>query len=263
MITIKEPDVAGLFYPASKEEINTSLKDLFANAKSNESLSPPKAIICPHAGYIYSGVIAASAYKQIIPIKNKIKTVIIIGPAHKLPFHGIATHTADFFRTPCGDIALNKRVYEITNILEYIKELPQAFTDEHCIEVQLPFLQSILDDFTIVPFVVGHVDYRAVAKLLGLVWGNDKTLIIISSDLSHYYDYNYANMLDKKTSNNIVNKRPEELGSDSACGRIPIQGLLKIAIDKDLTITELNLCNSGDTAGDKLKVVGYGSYHIV
>lgn len=262
MSLAKQPNVAGSFYPAKKLTLQTTVTDLLKEAKAPAGLKPAKAIIAPHAGYVYSGQTAAIAYKTLIPLKNQITTAILIGPAHFVPFFGIATLYADEFITPLGAILVDNQVIRNSFQLKQVVELETAFQKEHCLEVQLPFLSQVLPHCKIVPFLVGNTSYQEVTELLKKLWGGPETIIIVSSDLSHYHDYESAQKLDNETTNAIETLQPEKLNIHSACGKLAIQGLLQCAIDFGLTIQRLDLRNSGDTAGDKKRVVGYGAYHL-
>ena len=258
----KQPNVAGSFYPAKKLTLQQTVTDLLAEVKNINVSKPPKAIIAPHAGYVYSGYTAAVAYKSLSGLKNQITTAILIGPAHFVPFFGIATIYADEFITPLGSVAVDNQVIRTALQLKQVVELEAAFQKEHCLEVQLPFISQVLPHCKIAPFLVGNTSYQEVTELLKKVWGGSETIIIVSSDLSHYHDYETANKLDNDTSIAIENLQPEQLSANSACGKLAIQGLLQCAIDFGLKITKLDLRNSGDTAGDKSRVVGYGAYHL-
>lgn len=258
----KQPNVAGEFYPVKKQILQQTITDLLTEAKYNTALKAPKAIIVPHAGYIYSGPTAAIAYKTLFNLKNQITTAILIGPAHFVPFFGIATIYADEFITPLGAVLVDQQIVRNALQLKQVTELEAAFQKEHCLEVQLPFISQILPQCKIVPFLVGNTSYQEVAELLKKVWGGNETIIIVSSDLSHYHDYESAQKLDNETAAAIESLQPEKMNNNSACGRVAIQGLLQCAIDFGLKITKLDLRNSGDTAGDKSRVVGYGAYHL-
>lgn len=257
----KQPNVAGSFYPAKQLTLQQTVTDLLAAVPAS-SANLPKAMIVPHAGYIYSGQIAAYAYKSFLKSKHKINNIILIGPAHFVPFFGIATTYADSFITPLGSIDVNQDIVSKALQLKQVIELDRAFQKEHCLEVQLPFISQVLPHSKIVPFLVGNASYQEVAELMKAVWGGGDTLIIVSSDLSHYHDYATANKLDNETSLAIENLQIEKLGANSACGRLAIQGLLQCAVDFGLKVSKLDLKNSGDTAGDMARVVGYGAYHL-
>lgn len=255
----RKPAVAGQFYPQEPQELNSLLKELFASARLTQ-VSQVKAIIVPHAGYIYSGEVAASAYMTLIPQMHKIKRVILLGPAHRVGFHGMASTSASFFNTPLGNIVIDKGAINSIESLPQVVQLDRAHQHEHSLEVQLPFLQNLLDEFTLVPLVVGECTAEQVAEVLELLWGGDETLIVISSDLSHYNTYLDALEQDRNTSQSIVNMQPDKIEFDDACGRIPIKGLLLEATEHGLTPHQVDLRNSGDTAGNKDRVVGYGAY---
>ncbi|MFA7386293.1 MAG: AmmeMemoRadiSam system protein B, partial [Thiohalobacteraceae bacterium] len=211
---------------------------------------------------VYSGPIAATAYARLRPISARIRRVVLLGPAHRIAFRGLATSSATAFRTPLGtvriDTATNTQLLE----LPQVQVLDDAHAAEHSLEVQLPFLQELLGDFTLVPLVVGDASYAEVAEVLDAVWGGDETLILISSDLSHYQDYASAQRLDRFTSQAIEALQPERLEFQHACGRTPVGGLLLAARARGLQAELLDLRNSGDTAGPRDKVVGYGAYAI-
>ena len=238
-----------MFYPADATELRRTVEDYLAEASPDEGASP-KAIIAPHAGYIYSGPIAASAYACIRP--TGITRVVLLGPAHRVYLDGLAASSALAWRTPLGDVRVAAP--------EGIPILDPAHAEEHSLEVQLPFLQVVLDDFTLIPLVVGQATPREVAAVLESLWGGPETLIVISSDLSHYESYETANRMDTAATEAILNLDPDALGSGSACGRIPIGGLLRLAKQKGLRAELLDLRNSGDTAGPHDQVVGYGAY---
>lgn len=262
MTNVRQPNVAGTFYPAEREVLKATIKDLLAKA-SISNLPAPKAIIAPHAGYIYSGPIAATIYKTLLPQRDVIKRVVLLGPAHRVAFEGIAITNMDSFRTPLGNVAVDKESNAIISKLLQVNFFESAYDMEHCLEVQLPFLQSILSRFTIVPCIVGNSSPTAVAEVIKALWGDPTTLIVISSDLSHYLDYSTAQRLDSKTNEAIKKLLPDDIHHNQACGSLPIRGLLLAAQQLQLKATTLDLRNSGDTAGDHNRVVGYGAYHFV
>lgn len=256
----RQPAVAGSFYPANPKQLQQILAQYLHDAEIDAKA--PKAIIAPHAGYIYSAPIAASAYARLKTARDVIKRVVLIGPSHRVGFQGLAVSQADAFITPLGSIPVDTQAIQILLQLPFVNTIEQAHSHEHSLEVQLPFLQTVLDDFSIIPIVAGDATPEQVAQVLALLWGGDETLIVISSDLSHYHDYATAQQLDKATSVAIENLQYEKLGYESACGRVPVSGLLKLARDNALTVKNIDLRNSGDTAGDKQRVVGYGAYII-
>ncbi len=259
MQQIRQPAVAGLFYPANPHELATMVDSFLAEVPAG-NLAPPKAIIVPHAGYIYSGPIAAAAYRKLEPLRERITRVVLLGPSHRVGFIGLAVSSADVFHTPLGDIPLDRALCEQLALLPQVHHLDQAHAMEHSLEVQLPFLQRVLGHFTLVPLVVGEATSDEVAEVLETAWGGDETLIVISSDLSHYHSYTEAQQMDMKTCHSIESLRPESIVYEGACGRNPVKGLLQVARRKGLTAHTLDLRNSGDTAGSKESVVGYGAW---
>ena len=256
----REPTVAGTFYPANPQHLHLMLGQYLQDAKIEAKV--PKAIIAPHAGYVYSGPVAASAYARLKKAKDKIKRVVIIGPSHRVAFRGLAVSRASSFTTPLGAIPVDQNAVEMIVQFPFVQYLEQAHTFEHSLEVHLPFLQETLADFNIVPIVAGDATPDQVAQVLSTLWGGNEALIVISSDLSHYHDYATAKMLDQETSEKIEKRQYELITPESACGKVPVSGLLKLARDKALSIKTIDLRNSGDTAGNKSRVVGYGAYVI-
>ena len=258
---VRLPAVAGQFYTSNPEELERQVDHFLKQAQSPD-IGAPKAIIAPHAGYVYSGPVAATAYKTLEQVKDQIKQVVIMSPAHRYGFRGIAWSQADYFRTPLGDIPVDKNAIASLDDLDYVMPLEQAFEGEHALEVHLPFLQLSLTEFSLVPFIVGMTSAQQVAEVLNRLWGDKHTLIVISSDLSHFHEYHQAQQLDRRTSNNIEKLNYEAIGGEDACGTYPLSGLLLAAQQKQLHANVLDLRNSGDTAGDKSRVVGYGAYII-
>lgn len=258
---IRRPAVAGMFYPADPAELDQMLDDMLADAKVIDSPAP-KAIIVPHAGYIYSGPVAATAYRHIRNLAAQITRVILLGPSHRVPFYGIAASSAQQFQTPLGMIPLDRSLIDQLVHTHQVKLLDEAHSMEHSLEVHLPFLQKTLGNFTLVPLVVGDASPEEVAKVLETCWGGKETLIVISSDLSHYHDYATAQHMDRVTSQAIETLAFEDIHYDDACGRNPVKGLLELARKKGLHAKTIDLRNSGDTAGPRDQVVGYGAYLI-
>ncbi len=254
----RPPAVAGMFYPADKHQLQSMIQSYLDHTTPVGGL--PKAIIAPHAGYVYSGPIAASAYARLQQGRGRINRVVLLGPAHRVGFRGCALSKALWFATPLGDIPVDREACAKLKALPFVQELDQAHAEEHSLEVHLPFLQEVLGAFSLVPVVVGDASPDDVARLLDSLWGGDETLIVISSDLSHYHDYATAKRMDQTTSEAIVDLRPEALNFESACGRLPVSGLLLVAKQRGMTVEALDVRNSGDTAGSKDRVVGYGSY---
>lgn len=258
MASVRNPAVAGLFYPGDPRELRALLADYLGSVRPGGPV--PKAIIVPHAGYIYSGPIAASAYARLKPARGTITRVVLLGPAHRVGFEGLALSGADYFVTPLGQIPVDRAALDKVSALPQVHRLDAAHAQEHSLEVHLPFLQEVLGDFTLVPLVVGDAGPEQVGAVLDLLWGGPETLIVISSDLSHYHDYATAQRLDRATSQAIEALRPQDIGSDQACGRHPVNGLLHVARARGLHAHTIDLRNSGDTAGTRDQVVGYGAY---
>jgi len=258
MENIRKPAVAGSFYPANPIELQQQLDTLLAAV--NNGNPPPKAMILPHAGYIYSGPVAASGYARLAGSTDRITRVILLGPAHRQYVKGLALPDATAFSTPLGTIPLD------IEALQQIRQLPQVSTDaaahrsEHSLEVHLPFLQRTLKDFTLVPILVGDATAGEVREVIEQLWGGRETLLIVSSDLSHYHDYATATRLDAATSKAIEALALEDIDHHDACGRNPVSGLLLYARQHGLHIKTIDLRNSGDTAGPRDQVVGYGAY---
>jgi len=262
MVNIRKSAVAGTFYPADPEQLRVMLAHYINDVPQAEKV--PKAIIAPHAGYIYSGPIAATVYARLQTVKSRINRVVLIGPSHYVGFHGLAVSTAEQFATPLGYIAVDTDAVTKLAELPFIHFIEQAHEREHSLEVHLPFLQAVLDTFTLVPVVAGDASATDVCCVIEQFWGQPETLIVISSDLSHFHDYKTAQMRDKKTSEMIEKLQYEKLEGSRACGCVPIGGLLKLAKKRGLQVKTVDLRNSGDTAGsdNKSRVVGYGAYVI-
>jgi hypothetical protein len=250
--------VAGLFYPADARELRALVSALLASAEA--AGPPPKALIVPHAGYIYSGPVAATGYAHLANARAAIKRVVLLGPAHFIAFRGLAASSADAFATPLGLVPVDRPAMASILDLPQVRILDQAHAQEHSLEVQLSFLQVVLDDFSLVPLAVGEAAPEEVGEVLQALWGGPETLLVISSDLSHYHDYETARRLDAETSRAIEALQPEPLHYGQACGRHPINGLLQVARMLGLRARTLDLRNSGDTAGPRDRVVGYGAY---
>ena len=255
----RKPAVAGLFYPDDPIVLKQQLDEYLSGTPRLET--NPKALIVPHAGYIYSGPIAGSAYLQLVAIRERIQRVVLLGPAHRVGFRGLAASSAEFFSTPIGLVRLDRQAIDDILTLPQVRVFDDAHLEEHCLEVQLPFLQAVLDkDFTLVPLVVGETEADEVAEVIDKLWGGPETLLVISSDLSHYQDYDTARRLDSATSAAIEQLNSQALDYHQACGRNPISGLLVAARRHHLQAKTLDLRNSGDTAGNRDRVVGYGAY---
>ena len=257
---IKRPVVAGLFYPSSAEELRSTLQSLMETATVRPE-DRPHAIIAPHAGYQYSGPVAANAYATLATWADQIRRVVVLAPSHRLGFSGIASSSADVFQTPLGDIPVDQDAVREARMLPGVHELDEAFAQEHALEVQLPFLQTVLPEFALVPLVVGDAHSDDVSRIIDQFCGPE-TLIVVSSDLSHFHDYASCQERDRSTTALIEELREEQIGPYEACGAFPVRGLLKSARRHGWRVRTLDLRNSGDTAGDKSRVVGYGAYEF-
>jgi AmmeMemoRadiSam system protein B len=256
MSTVRPPAVAGLFYPADPEELSHYLRQLLDDAQPQELI--PKALIAPHAGYIYSGPVAASAYAALKPVADRIRRVVLLGPTHRVAVRGLALPGVDAFDTPLGRVAVDTAAAQAIAQLPQVSVSPQAHALEHSLEVHLPFLQSVLGDFRLLPLAVGMATPEEVAEVLEALWGSDETLIVVSSDLSHYLPYADAQRVDKQTVQDILHLR-EPIDHEQACGGTPISGLILAARRHRLAPHLLDLRNSGDTAGSRDQVVGYAA----
>ena len=253
------PAVAGMFYPNSPDRLQTDVLDLLAEAAPKPRLTP-KALITPHAGYIYSGGVAAAAFATLRDSAHAIKRVVLIGPAHYVQVPGIAVPTFSSFETPLGRVLVDLQALSTLADLEFVVTANGPHVPEHCLEVELPFLQSVLASFQIVPLVVGDALPNDVARALRSLWGGPDTLIVVSSDLSHYHPYEVAQRLDADTANAIEHGDWASLGPNQACGCLAVAGLLIEAGRRGFKAHRLSLCNSGDTAGSRDRVVGYGAW---
>jgi len=259
---IRQPAVAGAFYPDNPATLQSDLAAMLDQAEQRElAATSIKALIVPHAGYIYSGPVAATAYRLLMPRRGQIKRVVLLGPSHRVPFHGLAIPTDEQFRTPLGDIPLDLRALARIESLPGVEKRDDAHAWEHSLEVQLPFLQAVLEDFELVPIVVGAAEAAVVAQVLETLWGGEETLIVISSDLSHFKPYGDARITDRATTR-LIEQKQDTLVGEQACGCHPLNGLLRLARERGLQVRTLDLRNSGDTAGPKNQVVGYGSYAV-
>jgi hypothetical protein len=258
---IRPPAVAGAFYPAAPDALRHEVASLLAQAqpRTPQAAPPPKAIIAPHAGYIYSGAIAATAYARLVPVRARIKRVVLLGPAHRVAVQGLALPGTGAFATPLGNVAVDADAVNLIADLPQVVVSGQAHALEHSLEVHLPFLQAALDDFKLVPLVVGRAPPQAVAEVIERLWGGDETLIVVSSDLSHYLPYAQAQATDRDTARQILARQPV-IDPHQACGAAPVNGLLVAASRCGLGPRLLDLRNSGDTAGDRARVVGYAAF---
>lgn len=266
-MNVRPAAVAGSFYPADPVRLREMVRgyletgtELVETVTELVEVSTPKAIIAPHAGYVYSGPIAGSAYVHVAPLAGQIERVVMLSPSHTMAINELATTSAHTFQTPLGDVAIDRGAIKQALSLPQVQVLDAAHVREHGIEVHLPFLQEILGNFSLVPFVVGLTSPEDVQEVIETLWGGAETLIVISSDLSHFLNYKEAQQLDGATGAAIERLQPDAIQRDGACGRRPIQGLLLSAKQRNMSVVTLDLRNSGDTAGSKDRVVGYGAW---
>jgi AmmeMemoRadiSam system protein B len=258
MESIRNPVVAGQFYPGSASELRTCIEEFLAAVRFGPEPAP-KALIVPHAGYAYSGPVAASAYARLGPHRDRYTRVVLLGPSHCVALAGLAVSGAAAFRTPLGDIRLDHKTIDAIDD-RHVIPLEAGHRHEHSIEVHLPFLQVTIGSFLLVPLVVGDASATAVADVLDALWNGDETLIVVSSDLSHYLGYEQAQARDRATCAAIESLAGERIGFRDACGAAPVRGLLTAARRRGMRVDTLDLRNSGDTTGGCGQVVGYGAW---
>lgn len=260
MPAIRPAAVAGSFYPRDAAALAAQLSGYLATVNSASAKArAPKAIIAPHAGYMYSGPVAASVYAQLAPLRGRVTRVVLAGPAHRVYVSGVAIPSSSAFATPLGDVPLDRDALARIAELPFVETSDRAHALEHSLEVHLPFLQSVLGRFSLVPIVVGDATPDQVARLLEALWGGEETLIVVSSDLSHYLPYDAARERDRRTAESIL-RLDAAIEPEEACGAHPINGLLVMARRRGLATQVVDLRNSGDTAGPRDQVVGYGAF---
>ncbi len=261
MPDVRPAAVAGSFYPEAPAALAADVRAHLTGAQTRYSPTGavPKALIVPHAGYVYSGPIAAAGYAQLNAGRETIRRVVLFGPTHRVPIRGLALPSARAFATPLGTVDIDRKAAAAALLLPQVCANDAAHAFEHALEVQLPFLQAVLENFRIVPFVVGDATPGEVAEVIDLLWGGAETLFVVSSDLSHYHRYAEAREIDRVTGDAIL-ALSATLDHEQACGATPINGLLLAARRHGLRAKLLDLRNSGDTAGDKSRVVGYASF---
>jgi len=261
MLHVRPAAVAGMFYPAESTELREQVDALLAGAGAAAPAAPapeaPKALIVPHAGYVYSGPVAASAYAAVRPLAGRVRRVVLLGPAHRVYLTGMALPEADAFETPLGVVPVDLDALER---IPWVPRSADAHLREHSLEVQLPFLIRALGDFALVPLCVGEATPQEVARAIDALWGGPETLIVVSSDLSHYLPYQVARSTDRGTAHAILSLGPRPIHHEQACGATPVNGLLLIARRRGLRAELLDLLSSGDTAGGRAEVVGYGAF---
>jgi len=257
-MNLREAAVQGTFYPADRDRLRQDI-DRFLMRDPPALGNSPKVLIAPHAGYVYSGATAAAAYRCLRQSAESIERVVVLGPAHRVYLQGMALPGVAAFSTPLGDIPLDLECMASVSELPGVSVDEEAHRLEHSIEVQLPFLQAVLGGFSLVPIVVGHCDPRGVGAVIDAVWGGRETLLVISTDLSHFHSYNEARQLDTITCERILAKDNTLVGED-ACGAQALNGLMSAAHCQQLRVQLLDMCNSGDSAGSRERVVGYGAF---
>jgi hypothetical protein len=258
---VRAAAVAGLFYPEDPAELRATVDAMLAANLARASTAPrPKALVAPHAGYVYSGPVAATAYATLRPFAHEITRVVLLGPAHRVAFAGIALPSVDAFQTPLGAVPVDTDAFAAVRSLAGVVVDDRPHAAEHSLEVQLPFLQRVLETFSIVPAVVGQCDAAVVGGFVDALWGGDETLIVVSSDLSHYENYASAQAHDRATADAVLAGAGSAVSPRDACGAFPLRGLLASAHEHDVTAALLDLRSSGDTAGPRDRVVGYGAF---
>jgi len=262
MVSVRPAAVAGMFYPRDARALAAGVKDLLGGVEDfSPRLAFPKAIVVPHAGYVYSGAVAARAYDELSGVRGIVRRVVLLGPVHRVPVRGLAAPTAEAFETPLGLVPIDREA------LREVEDLPQVLVSdaahamEHSLEVQLPFLQTVLGGFSLVPFAVGSASVEEVAQVLERLWGGPETLIVVSTDLSHYHGYEEARQVDAGTVARIA-AHASDIDHEEACGATPLNGLLCCAKARNIPVRLLAACNSGDTAGGRDRVVGYSSFAL-
>lgn len=261
MNEIRTPAVAGSFYSSDPHELREDVTHLLQATRP--LVQDPKGLIVPHAGYLYSAKVAAAAYACVHPPAERNLQVVLLGPSHRIYFRGVALSSAHWYTTPLGKVAIDDQAVRLLRALPQVHLMDEAHRWEHSLEVQLPFLQVLLaNGFSLVPLVVGCAEPHEVAQVINLLWNDVNTLVIVSSDLSHYHDYQTARAIDAATSDAIVELHYEDIAPEQACGYVPLRGLLYFARERGFRVTNLDLKNSGDTAGPRDRVVGYGAYAV-
>ncbi|MEZ5411805.1 MAG: AmmeMemoRadiSam system protein B [Acidimicrobiales bacterium] len=262
--TVRRPAVAGIFYPAVAGALRAEIQRCLAGTGAVGRAAAPKAIVVPHAGYIYSGPIAAAAYRRLAEGRDTVRRVLLLGPAHRVPVRGLALSGAERWFTPLGPVPVDTDAVGALAELAGVAIDDGAHRREHSLEVQVPFLQTVLDEFSLIPVVVGDASAGEVAAVIDTVWDDPATVVVVSTDLSHYLSYDHAARVDARTAAAVVAGDPGAVGDRDACGCRPLRGLLKAVASHpgDHSVELLDLRSSGDTAGDRDRVVGYGAFAV-
>lgn len=258
---VRQPAVAGQFYTADPEALQKEVDELLEAADEPDEKAP-KAVIAPHAGFMFSGTVAATAYARLAPARERVRRVVVLGPSHFVPVRGLAASSAARFATPLGEMPVDANGLETALAQPGVSVFDRAHEREHAIETQLPFIQRVLGDVAIIPLVVGDATPEEVGQVLSALWGDEETAIAISSDLSHFHEDAVARDLDATTARMIVTLRADELGPDNACGYLPIGGLLWNAARREARMRTLQMANSSDAGGPGDSVVGYGAFAL-
>ena len=256
----KAPEVSGLFYTDDPEELSQTVADYIRKGAIAPPFKKIRGLIAPHAGHIYSGAIAGSAYSLLAKLSPSIKTIVLLGPSHQYPLEDIAIHSADFFSTPLGKIPVDQTLKKAVLDFPFVRQLDAAFIREHSLEVHLPFIQRAAPQAAILPLLVGYTPTEKIAELIALAMASDTTFLLVSSDLSHFHPYLEARKIDGETTQMIEDLHFQTISGERACGCYPIKGLLQWAKNNNYQLKAIDVRNSGDTAGDKTRVVGYGAY---
>lgn len=260
---VRPPAVAGTFYPADPGELRATVRACLDAARPDFE-GEVAAIVVPHAGYAYSGPVAASAYALLERggRREPVERVVLVGPAHYVPLFGLAVPGVDALATPLGEVTVDDDLRALALGHPAVTVDDRAHAHEHSLEVQLPFIQVVLGDVPVLPLVAGRVRPEEVAGALGRLWGDPGTLLVVSTDLSHYHDYDTAVAIDRQTVSAVCDRRPSLIGDEQACGSRPLRGLLILARERGMAVVALDVRNSGDTAGDRDRVVGYASFAV-
>lgn len=253
--------MAGLFYPAGRDQLAAQVEHLLSDARRTSRGGAVRAIIAPHAGYVHSGPVAASAFAALrdLPQALRPQRVVVIGPAHHVAFAGIAAPNTAVFATPLGEMPVDREAIERIRALPQVLVSDEPHKPEHALEVELPFILTVLGPLPIVPLLVGQTSGQEVAEVLRQMW-DDATLVVVSSDLSHYLDAKAARDRDAATAAAIEHLDNRRIGHHDACGALALRGLLIEAARRGLVVERVDLRNSGDTSGDCHCVVGYGAW---
>ncbi len=261
MNSVRPAAVAGMFYPGEARALAAELDDLLGAGDPVPRLGYPKALVVPHAGYVYSGGVAARAYDELAAARGSVRRVVLLGPTHRVAVKGLAAPSAEAFATPLGSVRIDREAIALARGLPQVVLNDAAHALEHSLEVQLPFLQKVLGEFVLAPFAVGIASVAEVAEVIERLWGGPETVIVVSTDLSHYHSYEQARAIDRATIARIAGFATD-LDHEEACGATPLNGLLSTSKHRNLALRLLSACNSGDTAGGKERVVGYSSFGL-